>query len=84
MNDTTLENGMVLSETHEREHRRKRDDDEHLYYCEYCDGLRKDTEMSDIRRMCWYCYDEAIKKLRAYVEAQDDNAVMDVFSNLTN
>lgn len=80
----TLENGMVLPETHDRKRYVTRDSDEHLYYCEYCDGLRTDAEMSDIRRMCWNCYEEAIKKLRAYVEAQDDNAVLEVFCNLTN
>lgn len=84
MNDTMLENGMVLPERHEREHHRKRDEDEYLYTCEYCDGTRTDTEMSDIDRMCWNCYEEAIKKLRAYVEAQDDNAVVEVFCSLTN
>jgi hypothetical protein len=84
MNDALIENGMVLPQPYDRECFGESDSDEYIYHCEYCDCERSDGEMSDVDGMCSDCYAEALKKLRRYAEAQEDNAVVEVFNYLTS
>lgn len=82
MRSFDVENGM-LREPIELRHDHGRDCDENVTTCDYCDGIRNDSQMSDIDGMCENCYYKTIKAMQQVIEAQDDEVMLTVFNHLT-
>jgi hypothetical protein len=94
MNDAMVENPMVLNEPTEPDYTGYHAQDidsaddcdsaESAYLCRRCDCEKTGGEMSEIDGMCADCFADSIKKLNAYAQAQEDNAVVEVLNYLTN
>jgi hypothetical protein len=78
MNSFDVDNGMLREPITLR-----RDSDEHLTTCDYCDGIRNDSEMSDIDGMCDICYQQAIKAIQRILDEQEDETLLVVYGHLT-